>query len=185
MSLPATPPTATWVWWMRRIKRAPLRLDPPRPFLYPPVSWPDCKYEQGRFCDTIVRCAVLPDPARQEQEQEQQQKHREGDGADDTGSKEGSAATPPRPMLPQVHKTDISCHAVFLCARSPYFESCLGGEWNEAQTKTVEISLENNQAVHDMKLLLELCYGGSYIYDGEELLDASTRIRPVFLGKCV
>jgi len=33
-----------------------------------------------------------------------------------------------------------------------------------------------------MKLLLKLCYGGSYIYDGEELLDASTRIRLAFLG---
>ena len=33
-----------------------------------------------------------------------------------------------------------------------------------------------------MKLLLKLCYGGSYIYDGEEILDASTRIRLAFLG---
>ena len=33
-----------------------------------------------------------------------------------------------------------------------------------------------------MKLLLKLCYGGSYIYDEEELLDASTRIRLAFLG---
>lgn len=50
-------------------------------------------------------------------------------------------------------------------------------EWNEAQTKTVEIELENEQAVQDMKMLIKLCYSGSYAKeDGEELLDRSTRI---------
>ena len=136
------------------------------------------QYIQGSLCDTIVRCAVLPDPARQEQERQQGEEQKEGDGADDAES----PATPPRPVLAQPHTTDIFCHAVVLCARSPYFESCLGGEWKEAQSKTVEISLESDQAVQDMKVLLKLCYGGSYIYDGEELLNTSTRIRLAFLG---
>jgi len=67
--------------------------------------------------------------------------------------------------------TDILCHANVLCARSPYFESCLDGEWSEAQIKTVEIVLANDQAVQNMKLLIKLSYSGSYIYDEEELLD--------------
>jgi len=46
----------------------------------------------------------------------------------------------------------------------------------------VEILLENEQAVKDMKLLLKLCYSGSYIKDGDELLDRSTRIRLAFWG---
>ena len=80
------------------------------------------------------------------------------------------------------HITDIICHANVLCVRSPYFRACLGGEWNEAQTKTVEINLENDQAVQDLKLLLKLCYSDSYIKDEDELLDRSTRIRLAFLG---
>jgi hypothetical protein len=84
---------------------------------------------------------------------------------------------------PQAHTTDIICHAVVLCARSSYFEAALSGEWNEAQTKTVEVELENEQAVQDMKLLIKLCYSGSYTKeDGEELLDRSTRMRLAFLG---
>jgi hypothetical protein len=58
----------------------------------------------------------------------------------------------------------------------------LGGEWNEAQTKTVEVVLENDQAVEDMKLLIKLCYSGSYTNDGEELIDRTTRMRLAFLG---
>jgi len=33
-----------------------------------------------------------------------------------------------------------------------------------------------------MKLLIKLCYSGSYIRDGGELLDRSTRMRLAFLG---
>jgi len=115
------------------------------------------QYEQGTFCDVRVRCVVLPDPKSREQgaalRQEQQ---------NDT--------------------TDILCHAVVLCARSPYFASSLSGEWNEAQTKAVEVVLEDDQAVQDMKLLIKQCYSGSYIQDEEELLDLRTRMRLAFLG---
>jgi len=33
-----------------------------------------------------------------------------------------------------------------------------------------------------MKLLIKLCYSGSYIRDGGELLNRSTRMRLAFLG---
>lgn len=49
-------------------------------------------------------------------------------------------------------------------------------------TKTVEVVLENDQAVQDMKLLIKLCYSGSYIREGGELLDRSIRMRLAFLG---
>jgi hypothetical protein len=46
----------------------------------------------------------------------------------------------------------------------------------------VEVVLENDQAVEDMKLLIKLCYSCSYIRNGEELLDRRTRMRLAFLG---
>ena len=58
----------------------------------------------------------------------------------------------------------------------------MSGDWNEAHTKTVEVVLKDDQAVEDMKLLIKLCYSGSYTKNGEELLDRSTRMRLAFLG---
>lgn len=162
------------------------------------------QFLQGKLCDTIVRCVVQPDPEEQEQggsskkrkatdapcrplrsssRQGQQGKEREHaedeEGGGDIMNEGGAATSAP----PQPRKTDILCHAVVLCARSPYFESSLSGEWNEAQTKTVEIELKNEQAMEDMKLLIKLCYSGRYTKeDGEELLDRSTRMRLAFLG---
>ncbi len=69
-----------------------------------------------------------------------------------------------------------------LCACSPYFESSLAGEWAESQTKTVEVTLESEQAVEDLKLLIKLCYSGSYTKEGGKLLDRTTRMRLAFLG---
>lgn len=56
------------------------------------------------------------------------------------------------------------------------------GEWAESQTKTVEVTLESEQAVEDLKLLIKLCYSGSYTKEGGGLLDRSTRMRLAFLG---
>ena len=68
------------------------------------------------------------------------------------------------------------------CAHAlPIFASSLSGAWNEAQTKTVEVVLEDDQAVQDMKLLVKLCYSGSYTKNGEELLDRSTRVGMSYL----
>jgi hypothetical protein len=165
---------------------------------------------QGKLCDAILRCVVLPEAEEQEQSstskkrkatdtevpcrplrsssssinQQQGKEHQHAqdeDVPDEIVSREEGGAEMPAP--PQAHTTDILCHAVVLCARSSYFEAALSGEWNEAQTKTVEVELENEQAVQDMKLLIKLCYSGSYTKeDGEELLDRSTRMRLAFLG---
>jgi len=115
------------------------------------------QYEQGKFTDVRVRCVILPDPKSREQGAALWQEQQNG-------------------------PTDILCHANVLCARSPYFEPALGGEWNEPQTKTVEVVLKNEQAVQNMNLLIKLCYFGSYTKDAEELLNRSTRMRLAFLG---
>lgn len=83
---------------------------------------------------------------------------------------EGEATAPSSHLLPPNARTaDILCHAIILSACSPYFDTSLSGEWNEAQTKTVEVVLENDQAVEDMKLLIKLSYSGNYARDGENL----------------
>lgn len=46
----------------------------------------------------------------------------------------------------------------------------------------MEVVLEDEQAVRDMRLLIKLCYSGSYIRDGGEPLDRSMRMRLAFLG---
>ena len=123
---------------------------------------------QGKLCDTILRCAVPPEPEEQEQSSsskkrkatsteapcrplrsssssssgnQQQQPPQQPQYAGKGKAKQGGGAATLAP--PQAHTTDILCHAVVLCARSPYFEASLSGEWNEAQTKTVEVELEN------------------------------------------
>ena len=106
------------------------------------------------------------EPGPSELEQKKDQK-----GKEETAHADESSVQFLRPYQPQARATDILCHANVLCARSPYFESCLDGEWSEAKIKTVEIVLANDQAVQNMKLLIKLSYSGSYIYDEEELLD--------------
>jgi len=165
------------------------------------------QFLQGKLFDTNVRCVVQPEPAApEEQEQgssskkrkatsteapcralrsssinQQQQPRRQHQHAEKRSGRQQGGAAMPTP--PHARKNDILCHAVVLCARSPYFEASLGGGWNEAQSRTEEIELENEQAVEDMKLLVKLFYSGSYTKeDGEELLDRSTRMRLAFLG---
>jgi hypothetical protein len=129
------------------------------------------QYEQGKFTDVCVRCVVLPEQQQQEVEEEEEEEddedeeYDEEDDAHDVENENGGRTT-----------TDI------FCAYSPYFASSLSGEWNEAQTQTVEVVLENEQAVQDMKLLIKLYYSVSYIRDGGELLGRSTRMRLAFLG---
>jgi len=106
----------------------------------------------------------------------------DGEDLNEATRRGGGPAPPLPPPSPQARTTDILCHANVLCARSPYFESSLGGEWTEAQTKTVEVVLENDQAVQYLKLLIKLCYSGTYTKDGDESLDRSTRMRLAFLG---
>lgn len=117
-------------------------------------------------------------PSKQDQKKEEKAKE-ESDHADE------NSTLPLWPHLPQPRMTDVWCHANVLCACSPYFEAALSGGWNEAQTKTIEVALQNEQAVQDMKMLIKLCYFDSYIRDAGELLDRDMRIRLAFFGQCV
>lgn len=78
----------------------------------------------------------------------------------------------------------IPCHAAILCSRSPYFDACLGAGYLEGQIKVVEISLEDNGAVDDLKLLVKQSYGASYIIDEEtgQQLEKETRLRLLLLA---
>lgn len=77
---------------------------------------------------------------------------------------------------------DIPYHSVVLTARSAYFNSSLGGEWVENQKKIVEIALEDQQAVDDLRLLLKLNYSSSCINDNGCAIDKPTRLRLIFLA---
>jgi hypothetical protein len=128
--------------------------------------------------ESLASVPVSPQQSQQNQPQQEEDEKEDEHKPKDVNA--GSFSPPPLPS--QTRTTDILCHANVLCARSPYFASSLGGEWNEAQTKTVEVVLENEQAVQDMNLLIKLCYSGSYIQDEEEPLDVRTRIGLAFLG---
>jgi len=85
----------------------------------------------------------------------------------ESGNADKDPALPLQQCPPKARTTDILCHRNVLSARSPYFEAALSGGWNEVQTKMAEVVLEKEQAVQDMKLLIMLCYSGSYTKDGE------------------
>ena len=72
---------------------------------------------------------------------------------------------------------DIPCHAVVLCARSPFFSSALGGGCAEARSSIVEIVLDNEQMVEALRLLLKLNYTRSYTEDESGPLDDCMRLR--------
>ena len=102
----------------------------------------------------------------------------EEDGADDGGGrakrarrreeKEGEA---------ERVVAEIPCKSAVLSARSAYIKACLQGEWREAGTRTVDITLEDEQAVADFQLMLKLSYSASYTKDGLVPLDRETRLR--------
>ena len=52
--------------------------------------------------------------------------------------------------------TNIKAHSVMLGARSDYFQTCLRGEWPEAAGRRVELTVPDEQAVEDLKLLIKL-----------------------------
>jgi hypothetical protein len=73
---------------------------------------------------------------------------------------------------------DIQAHSLVLRTRSPYFDKSLDGEWAEAAARRVELTVPDQQAAEDLKLLIELSYLDSYVLDdGEQLLPLDTRVR--------
>ena len=72
--------------------------------------------------------------------------------------------------------TDIKVHAGIVSARSAYFDRALSGEWAEAAERRVELTLEDEQELEDLKLLIKLAYTDSYTRDGGKLLSFDTRL---------
>lgn len=73
--------------------------------------------------------------------------------------------------------TDIKAHSMVLRTTSPYFEACLRGEWTEATERRVELEVENEDGLEELKLLIKLSYTNSYTHDElGELLPISTRL---------
>ena len=73
--------------------------------------------------------------------------------------------------------TYIKAHSVVLCSQSAYFDKCMEGEWTEAAEVRVEVTVPDEQAGEDLKLLIKLSYSDSYIHDESELLPLETRLR--------
>ena len=73
--------------------------------------------------------------------------------------------------------TDIKAHSLVLRTHSPYFDKGLSGDWAEAAERRVELAVEDEQAVEDLKLLIKLSYSTSFTHDGGQLLPLDTRLR--------
>jgi hypothetical protein len=73
--------------------------------------------------------------------------------------------------------TDIKAHSLVLRTRSPYFDKSLSGEWAEAAERQVELTVEDKQALQDLKLLIKLSYSDSYTHENGRLLPFDTRLR--------
>jgi hypothetical protein len=84
---------------------------------------------------------LVSSPASPQQHQSQQQED-SGEDGNETEDKDGSVASSPvspqggqqqqnedAGSKPEACTTDISRHAIVLCARSPYFASSLSGKW--------------------------------------------------------
>lgn len=99
------------------------------------------QFVEGRSCDCIIRVSLCDD---------------EDDDKDQNRSK--------KPRLTNANLAtkhiDIPCHTVVLCSNSAYFRSALEGQYTEAQNKVVELTLVDQQAVNDLRLLLKLNYTG-------------------------
>lgn len=99
---------------------------------------------------------------QQEQEQEQQQEQHQ-----------------------HQHTVDIPCHSLILASRSRYFDAALSGAYLESQQKTVELQLADDQAVDDLRLLIKLSCGLSYVQDGDARLPKAVRLRLAFLANAL
>jgi hypothetical protein len=125
------------------------------------------QFVEGRSCDCIIRVSLCDDDENDDKDQNRSKKRR---------LTNANFAT---------KHIDIPCHAVVLCSNSAYFRSALEGQYTEAQNKVVELTLVDQQAVNDLRLLLKLNYTGKYTKDEEVSLDRNTRMRLAFLGNAL
>lgn len=72
-------------------------------------------------------------------------------------------------------------HSAVLCSRSEYFNACLSGAWAEAAERRVEVTVEDEQAVEDLRLLVKLSYTYSYASLDRRLLPLDQRLRLALL----
>ena len=73
--------------------------------------------------------------------------------------------------------TDIKAHSVVLSASSAYFDRALSGEWTEAAKRRVELTVDDEEELEDLKLLIKLSYTDSFNRVKGELLPFQTRVR--------
>lgn len=126
------------------------------------------QFEAGKNTDTVIRVCV----ASEEQDEGQQTpapKRPRMAGAASSSTEAAAAAAD--------QYTDINAHWLLLCARSAYFEKALDGGWTEAAERRVELVVDDEQAVEDLRLLIKLAYSDSYTHDGGQLLPLDTRLR--------
>lgn len=87
-----------------------------------------------------------------------------------------------RPTHSAPETIDITCHSVVLAARSPYFAASM--ESGFSTSRSVNLTLPDEQAVRDLRLLLKLNYTGCYIADETgATLDYDTLLRLAVLGE--
>ena len=67
-------------------------------------------------------------------------------------------------------------------SQSAYFDRALSGQWTEATTRRMELTVEDEQELEDLKLLIKLCYSDSFAHDGGRLLPWATRVRLAVLA---
>ena len=72
---------------------------------------------------------------------------------------------------------DIKAHSVVLSACSAYFDRALSGDWAEAVERRVELTVDDEQELEDLKLLIKLSYTDSFNRLNGELLPLPTRLR--------
>jgi len=141
---------------------APIKRSKPKPGAW--LSTIQQHFIEGRNCDVVVRVSI---------EQPSAKRMRADDGI---ATRNGASRWQKQCTV------DIPCPSMILTARSGYFNAALNGVNVENQQKTVEVALADAQAVEDLKLLVKLSCGLSYVEDSGVRLPMSTRLRLAFLG---
>jgi hypothetical protein len=118
------------------------------------------QFVEGKHTDVVIRVRIRGDAAAAKRQRT-----------------EGPASAGASTAADQY--TDIPTHSLVLCARSAYFEKSLSGDWAEAAERRIELTVENEQELEDLKLLIKLSYSASYTHDGGQRLPHETRLRLV------
>ena len=123
---------------------------------------------EGKHTDVVIRVRIGQEPVQQEQEHEEP-----AEKCQRTVEEEKTAT-----VEDAAQATDIKAHALVLRTLSPYFDRALSGEWAEATERRVELTVDNEQELEDLRLLIELSYSDSYTHNEfGELLPIETRLR--------